>query len=140
MNTRQMGVFLFVAILLVSLVACAWPGLPTSDPLEGTSWRLTTLAGASLIPGTEITATFEEGQVSGRACNSYGGKYQVSGDRLTISEVFATEMACVDPQGVIEQEQVYLRLLTGAQSFSLTGGRLSILTASGEELTFAPTP
>jgi heat shock protein HslJ len=101
---------------------------------------LTTMAGAGLIPGTEITATFEKGHVHGAACNSYGGKYQVSGDRLTVSEVFATEMACLDPQGVMEQETLYLRLLTGVQSFSLTGGRLSILAAGGEELTFAPAP
>ncbi len=140
MNTKHVAAFALAAAVLLALAACAGLGGSTGDPLEGTSWRLTTLAGSGLIAGTEITATFEEGQVHGAACNSYGGKYQVSGDRLTISEVFATEMACLDPQGVMEQETLYLRLLTGARSFQLTGGRLSILAAGGEELTFAPAP
>ncbi len=140
MNIKHLAMLVLAAALLVVLAACALPGLPTSDPLEGTSWRLTTLAGAGLIPGTEITATFEGGEVSGRACNSYGGKYQVSGDQLMVSEVFATEMACVDPQGIMEQEQAYLRLLTGAESFRLAGGQLSIVGAGGEELVFGPAP
>jgi heat shock protein HslJ len=138
MNTRQMGVFLLVAILLVSLVACALPGLPGTDPLKGTSWRLVSIGGSGLIPGTEITAKFEDGQVGGSACNSYGGSYEVSGDKITISELSQTEMACVDPQGIMEQERKYLEFLSMAQSFQLSSAQLSIFSAGGDTLTFVP--
>ena len=138
MNAKHLATFALAATILLLPAACAGVGGTTGDPLEGMSWRLTTLRGASLIPGTEITATFEDGEVSGKACNTYGGKYQVSGDRLTLSEVFMTEMACLEPQGIMEQELAFFNLLTSAQSFNLTGGRLVILGAGGEELTFAP--
>ncbi|HUW13873.1 MAG TPA: META domain-containing protein [Anaerolineae bacterium] len=138
MNGRHIATLTLAAAILLVLAACAGAGGTTGDPLKGTSWRLTTLGGAGLIPGTEITATFEDGEVSGKACNIYGGKYQVSGDTLTISQVFMTEMACVDPQGIMEQETAFFNLLTSAQSFKLTDGGLRILGAGGEELTFAP--
>ena len=138
MNAKHVATFALAATILLGLAACAGAGGTTGDPLKGTSWRLTALGGASLIPGTEITATFEDGEVRGSACNTYGGKYQVSGDTLTIREVFMTEMACVDPQGIMEQETAFFNLLTSAQSFKLTDGGLRILGAGGEELTFAP--
>ena len=138
MNAKHVATFALAATILLILAACAGAGGTTGDPLNGTSSRLTMLDGASLIPGTEITANFEDGEVHGSACNSYGGKYQVSGDKLTVSEVFMTEMACLDPQGIMEQETAFFNLLTSAQSFKLTDGGLRILGAGGEELTFAP--
>ena len=138
MNGRHMATFVLAAVFLLALAGCAGLGGTTGDPLDGTSWRLVTLGGAPLVPGTEITATFEDGEVSGMACNHYGGEYEVSGDKLTITRVFMTEMACMEPQGIMEQETEYLKLLTGAQSFKLSAGRLSIVGAGGEELVFAP--
>ncbi|HUW13979.1 MAG TPA: META domain-containing protein [Anaerolineae bacterium] len=138
MNAKHLATFALAATILLLLAACAGAGGTTGDPLNGTSWRLTMLDGASLVPGTEITATFEDGEVSGKACNTYGGEYQVSGDKLTITRVFWTEMACLDPQGIMEQETAYLKLLTTAQSFELAAGRLLIVGAGGEELAFAP--
>ena len=138
MNAKHVATFALAATILLGLAACAGAGGTTGDPLNGTSWRLTTLSGASLIPGTEITANFEDGEVHGSACNSYGGKYQVNGDKLTMTDVFMTEMACLEPQGIMEQELAFFSLLTSAQSFNLTGGRLVILGAGGEELAFAP--
>jgi len=138
MNAKHVTTLVLAPAILLLLAGCAGLGGTTSDPLDGTSWRLVTLGGAALVPGTEITATFEDGEVGGKACNTYGGEYQVSGDKLTITRVFWTEMACLDPQGIMEQETAYLKLLTTAQSFKLTAGRLLIVGAGGEELTFAP--
>ena len=140
MNAKHVATFALAATILLGLAACAGAGGTTGDPLNGTSWRLTMLDGASLVPGTEITATFEDGEVSGKACNIYGGKYQVSGDRLTMTDVFMTEMACLEPQGIMEQELAFFNLLTSAQSFELTDGGLRILGPSGAELAFAPAP
>jgi len=138
MNRKHVATFALAAAILLTLAACAGAGGTTGDPLKGTSWRLTTLSGASLIPGTEITANFEDGEVHGSACNSYGGSYQVNGDKLTMTDVFMTEMACVEPQGIMEQELAFFNLLTSAQSFKLTDGGLRILGAGGAELAFAP--
>jgi heat shock protein HslJ len=138
MKARHLATLTLATIFLLSVAACALPGLPTGDPLKGTSWRLVLLGGSALIPGTEITATFEDGQVHGSACNSYGGSYQVSGDKLTVRDLFMTEMACVEPQGIMEQE--YLEMLGMAQTFRLSGGQLQIFVSGGEALTFVPAP
>ena len=141
MHAKQIAMLTVAVAVLLSMAACTLPGLPTGDPLKDTSWRLVTLGGAGLIPGAEITATFEDGQVGGIAgCNHYGGSYQVSGDKLTVDAMSMTEMACMDPQGVMEQEQQYLELLGSAKTFSLTEGRLEIVTGSGQSLTFRPAP
>jgi heat shock protein HslJ len=140
MKARHLATLTLATIILLSMAACALPGLPTGDPLKGTSWRLVLLGGSALIPGTEIRATFEDGQVHGSACNSYGGSYQVSGEKLTVDAMFMTEMACMDPQGVMEQEQRYLEMLGMAKTFLLSGGQLQIFVSGGEALTFRPAP
>jgi heat shock protein HslJ len=136
MKARHLATLTLATIVLLSVAACTLPGLPAGDPLKGTSWRLVLLGGSALIPGTEIRATFEDGQVHGSACNSYGGSYQVSGDKLTVDAIFMTEMACMDPQGIMEQEQEYLEMLGMAKTFRLSGGQLQIFAAGGEVLTF----
>jgi heat shock protein HslJ len=139
MNAKHSAVLVLSAIVLLSVAACSLPGLPglpSTDPLKGTSWRLVMLGGAGLLPGTQITATFEDGQVHGQACNSYGGAYKVSGDKISISELCQTEMACVDPPGVMEQERRYLEMLSMAKTFKLSDSQLQIFSATGEVLTF----
>ena len=137
MKARHLATLTLATIILLSMAACTLPGLPTGDPLKGTSWRLVTLGGAGLIPGSQITATFEAGQVHGSTgCNSYGGSYQVSGDKLTMDAMFMTEMACMDPQGVMDQERQYLEMLGMAQTFEVSSGQLQVFSAGGEVLTF----
>jgi heat shock protein HslJ len=136
MNAKHLAILVLSATILLSIAACSLPGLPTTDPLKGTSWRLVTIGGSGLLPGTQITATFEDGQVHGQACNSYGGSYKVSGDKLTLSELYMTEMACMEPQGIMEQERHYLEMLGIAQTFEVSSGKLEIFSAGGEVLTF----
>jgi len=91
-----------------------------------------------IIAGTEITATFNSsnGQVSGSAgCNIYGGSYQTGDNTLSISDIYSTEMACVEP-GVMEQEQEFLWLLANAQSFQADDTTLTIFCSVGQQLYF----
>ena len=95
-----------------------------------------------IIAGTGITATFNssEGQVSGSAgCNIYGGRYQIIGSALSISEIYSTEMACLSPEGVMQQEQDILSILAGAQSFQADDTTLTILCSGGQQLYFTKT-
>ena len=127
---------LVAGVLLLSACAGILPG--SGDPLGGTSWRLVTLGGSNLIPGTEITLTFEKGQIHGSSgCNTYGGSYEVDGDKITMSDLYMTEMACLDPEGVMDQELEYLELLRDAQAFELDEEGLKIEAASDEVLAFA---
>ncbi len=134
MKKKLFGAMLIIGFILV-LAACAGGG--DSVSLDGTSWILSTLGGAAPIPGTTITLNFADGQVSGSACNHYGGDYQVKGDKITLGAMFMTEMYC-EPEEVNTQEAAYLEMLGSAQTVKIEGGRLIITTAGGEQLTFDP--
>jgi heat shock protein HslJ len=139
MNVKKGLLALLAVVVLAALAACSATGPASGDPLDGTSWVLVGYGLAALLPGTEITASFEDGQVRGSAgCNSYGGSYQVSGDSISVRELFHTEMACLEPEGVMEQEQTYLQYLGGVETFSVSHGQLHMTRADGETLTFIP--
>jgi heat shock protein HslJ len=119
---------------LVMLVAC---GGTSGDPLNGTTWKLYSIGQYSPVPGSTTTIRFEGGQVSGLGgCNQYGGEYKVSGQTLSFSALYMTEMACTSPAGVMKQESAYLKFLGEAQSFTVTEGRLQIYRSEGQALTF----
>ena len=83
-----------------------------------------------VIVDTEITAEFvsSEGTVKGSAgCNSYFGSYELEGSQLSIpGPIGATEMYCVEPEGIMVQEQEYLATLQLAESYEIDGDELII--------------
>lgn len=101
-------------------------GLPAPMPLP-----------TETLPGTEITIAFAQGQVTGTAsCNQYGGSYRLEGSALAIADLFQTEIACLEPVGVMDQEQRYLQALRQATAAHVYGSQLWIETAGGEALAF----
>jgi heat shock protein HslJ len=106
----------------------------TAAQLEGAKWHLDSFMNQGetmcVLPGTEVTALFEAGRVSGNAgCNNYGGQYVVEGDNLTISGVFSTLMFCAG--NISEQESVYLANLQSAGSYNVSGNLLKIMDSNG---------
>lgn len=99
------------------------------------TWKATSFlhpgAVKSPLAGTEITAVFAmDGALSGSAgCNRYTATWTAS--PMTITEVAATEMACSQPEGVMEQERAYLDALPKAASYSVEGSTLTLLTKEG---------
>lgn len=124
-------------IILPILTACG--NSPVGDPLDGTDWQLVFYRKTSVMEGTAITAHFENGEINGSAgCNSYFGAYQVEGENLSVGQIANTEMYCMEPEGLMEQETTYLEYLADAQSFEITDGRLIIYLSDHETLTFEP--
>ncbi len=112
---------------------------PTSDVLIG-SWSLlfhdNGTAMVSLVPGSEVTAEFAEDGVlhGGGGCNRYHAGYRVEGASLSISAPAVTRMMCPEPE-VMEQELVYLRLLSRVASHRLReGGLLELYDDEGARL------
>lgn len=111
--------------------------VPAGQPdLEGSEWNLVELRGAALLPGTNITLSFEEGNAGGFAgCNAYGGAYETAGGgALSIGMIQMTLMACLEPEGVMEQESAYLATLPEAASYRVAGDRLEIVDGAGQVL------
>ncbi|MRG97150.1 META domain-containing protein [Polyangium spumosum] len=97
-----------------------------------THWRVRSLRGARPIQGSEISARFSGGTVSGRAgCNAYNGSYEAGGGVVTIPGVGLTRMRCFSPRGVMEQEQSYVRALQEARTYFLQRNRLFFRNSDG---------
>jgi heat shock protein HslJ len=124
-----------VTILLVALAtvigACGGPD--EALDLDGTGWVLTSLSGDRPLEDTQITLAFEDGVAGGFAgCNAYGAHYTTDGDALSIDSIESTAQACLEPEGVMEQESAYGDALWNVVSYQIADNRLELLDESGE--------
>lgn len=140
MQMKHLVIATLAGILILSLVACSGANSTSDDPLDGTSWALMAYRKSSPIPETTLTATFKDGKIHGSAgCNSYSGPYQIGDGTITIGAIASTEMACLEPEGIMEQETMFLNeFLRKAQTFRFADEQLQIFRADGEALTFVP--
>lgn len=128
-------IFTLIALFTILLTACA---SAESVSLNGTSWELYAISKQLPIEGSTITITFEDGQVSGHSgCNSYGGEYKITGNKIEIGMLMSTMMACADT-GMMEQETDFMQKLGQAQRVELVDGQLQIFWSEHETLTFVP--
>jgi heat shock protein HslJ len=112
-----------------------------SRDLAGSSWKLVAYNNGqggftSVILDTEVTADFEEDTVSGSAgCNSYSAGYTTTEDGgIDFAEVAGTERACLDPDGVMDQESRYLEALGLAATYAIEGTDLEMFAEDGLRL------
>lgn len=99
------------------------------DALENTTWHLKKLvdghADKSVPSSIKITATFKDGQLTGRGgCNEYWANYTITGGQLSITLTGATEVGCHH-----DWEERYFAALSGSQSWGLDGNTLSVQCA-----------
>ena len=109
-----------------------------SQELSGTSWEVISYnngkqAVVSVQTGTTLDAKFAaDGTLSGTSgCNSYSGGYKVDGDMISIGPLAYTEMGCVEPEGVMEQEAQFLAALHSAATYQIEGDVLEMRTTDG---------
>jgi heat shock protein HslJ len=111
--------------------------------LVGTNWLLTSYNNGkggmqSVIIDTEINANFsEDGAMSGSAgCNSYSASYEATEDTIRIGMIANTEMACMDPEGIMEQETQYLTALQNAAVYLIRDDLLEIRDENGSGVAY----
>lgn len=118
--------------------------LPNSE-LTGVTWHLTALNNGkggmvSNLATERITMTLDnDNQVSGNGgCNNYFGSYQVNNDAnsasLSFGVIAATEMACPEPEGVMETESAFLNMFSKVNSYEIQGEKLMFFDKSGVKL------
>ena len=110
--------------------------------LDGSSWRLTGFttgnADSMVMAGTRPTLAIDlaAGAVRGNGgCNDFGAKAIFDGNRLIVSDMVYTEIAC--EEAVMRQEADYFRLLADASRWQIDGTLLTISTNDGRALTLA---
>ena len=130
------------AVLLVT--ACsAGGGAPAGDgpsaaaaaaPLTDIRWNLVEIGGAPAERrGTErdpwLRFTAADGRVGGSTtCNSLGGTYQASGDRLSFGPLISTKMACVE-ESLMAQESRFMAALDSVERFAISADTLRLYPA-----------
>jgi heat shock protein HslJ len=106
--------------------------------LAGTAWKVVSYnngrqAVVSVAIGSQITLDFAAGgRVSGKAgCNDFTGVYQSAERTIKIEQLASTKKLCAQPDGVMEQEDRYLKSLANAATFRIEGSRLTLRDANG---------
>lgn len=120
-----------IVLAIVGSIALIALALSIGNDLEDRTWAVEELSidGTMTppLPGTMITAVFENGSVTGIAgCNNYFSAYEVNGDSLEIGPPGATLMVCAEPRGVMDQEGAYLSLFGSVDRFRIEDHTLTL--------------
>ena len=128
---KKYGILLMVlaAVLILAFTGCSGSA---ANKLEDVKWVLESYGDRdnpqNVIDETEVTATFnsEDDRVTGSAgCNQYFGGYEIK-DGLSVGMLANTEMWCGEPEGRMDQETEYLKILQAAESYTIKGSTLTI--------------
>lgn len=118
----------------VTMLACTASDRSGGE-LEGPTWTVTSLPGATIPPGLRIDATFrEDGTVEGSdGCNWYGGPYAVTGDGgIDIGGLGGTDIGC-EPS-IAEAGAAFASTLDRATSYEVDDQTLVLFDDDGAEL------
>jgi len=93
----------------------------------------------SIVPGSTISITFENGTLAARAgCNNMFGQYTVSGNVLNAPQLASTMMAC--EEALMNQDAWLAAFLASSPTWNYSGGTLTLTNGTDTiALTEAPT-
>lgn len=153
---RSLGVVAGLALTALVLAACGsddGDDAPVADPeppptapaptteappvfdLDGREFLSTSVEGYDLVGDTVIRLTFDDGSLSANAgCNTIFGGYTVNGDRLSVSTIGTTEMAC--EQDLMVQDRWLTDILALEPILELDGDTLTLRGAGGAVIEF----
>lgn len=140
-GSRSTTITMIMLVTIIALAACRGGDTPVAPPvgpdvpsLQGSEWVLVSLNGQELVQGTNVTLAFAEKEAGGSAgCNHYGGPYTATNKGgFAMTEIAITEMYCMEPDGVMDQETVYTKALMSAAAYRVVDDRLEIDNAAGE--------
>jgi heat shock protein HslJ len=106
------------------------PPAPASR-LAGTSWVLDPASlGVPAPAGRQVTATFSDTRVTGStSCNLYAGDYKTQGNRIRVSAITTTRIACTPETAAAES--AYLKKLNAATAFFVNRNQLLLFGQAG---------
>ncbi|MFL5522124.1 MAG: META domain-containing protein [Gemmatimonadales bacterium] len=100
--------------------------------LQGEEWVVEDVNRTGVIDDSRLTLNFSaDGRLMGRAgCNTYSGRYALTGEGLTITDPVSTRKACAS--ALMQQEKTFLEVLTGVQRFEISTTGALVLHAADE--------
>ena len=112
--------------------------VPAISSPVGTHWEVIAYNNGkqgvvSVLAGTRVSVSFgTDGELAGDAgCNQYFAPYKLDGQAMSVGVVATTRKFCAEPEGLMQQEALYLDALEATSAFRLSGDKLELRTADG---------
>ena len=135
-NKRAIGLLILLASLALNLISCE----AQDNKLDATSWKLESYLASSgeRVDGlfdSAVTLYFQALNVSGSAgCNNYTAACQADNKSLSFGPAAATRKMCVEPAGIMEQENDFLAALGNVTQFNINGDILTLMDKQGDTI------
>ena len=105
-----------------------------ANPLANTAWQVSAFNTNQIpLPETTLTAVFGgDGTINvNGGCNTYNGRYHVSGNAISVDDLAGTQMAC--SADINAQESAYINALNTASTYQLRGNQIILFNGAGQE-------
>lgn len=129
-STRRLTLLAPAVVAAVVLAACGddAPSVAPED-LDGTSYVVNSIEDETIVDGSEIVISFEDGMILVEAgCNSQRGGYAIEDGTLVVDALSATMMACDD--ALMNQDQLMAEIVSAGPTIELDGSELVLTTDS----------
>ncbi len=94
--------------------------------LENTVFKVVALNG-KLAPGIgDYTVSFTNGKVEAKFCNGVGGDYSIKDYVITAPTLMSTLMFCEKPDGLMNIEQTFAKMMAQGAQATVTGDVLEL--------------
>lgn len=112
----------------------AMTGPTLGGQLDHTEWRPVTVGSEPLNDLKPFVRFGQGGFVSGNGgCNTFRGTYLIAGNKIEISSLAITLMACTGT-ATMKREQLFMRALRTAKYFKRSGTKLVLSNDASEPL------
>ena len=97
--------------------------------LHGKEWVVEDVNRTGIIDDSRLTLNFSaDNRIFGRAgCNTYNGRYTLTGEGLTVARPVSTLKACAE--SLMQQEDRFLKVLADVRRFEITSSGALVLHA-----------
>jgi heat shock protein HslJ len=121
-----------LAAIVGLLILTASPTIAGAAGLEGSEWRPISRARETLPAKPALFIRFDaKGRLAGYGgCNHFFGGYETHGERIKISAIGMSMMACEPP--IAEREAQFVKALEAARLFRRNRNRLTFFAAAGK--------
>ena len=144
MRTHHLAALAIVSLLIVggcsddnSVSTGSGADGVTVASVDGKSFVSTAVTGETLVPGSQITMSFDNGTLRASAgCNSIGGTYTITNSVLNGGENFSSTLMGCDTD-LMTQDEWLAGFLGAAPALALDGDVLT-MTAKGATITLSP--
>ncbi len=103
-------------------------GTTISVPLEGTPFKVVAYNGKLAPTEGDYTVIFNKGQVQAKFCNSINGEYVYKDYIITAPTMMSTLMFCESPEGLMDIEQLFGKMLSEGAHVTISGDVLELAT------------